>query len=71
MLSQIKQDEKLKAIPVLVFTTSNHEADVRDCYECRRKQLYPKAGSSWLLSNKALQCLKEFWFEVCILPPRT
>lgn len=32
VLAEIKRDERLKVIPVLVFTTSNSNNDVRACY---------------------------------------
>jgi CheY-like chemotaxis protein len=33
VLRQIKQDENLKHIPVVVFTTSSNPKDVKDCYQ--------------------------------------
>jgi CheY-like chemotaxis protein len=33
VLRRIKQDECLKSIPVVVFTTSNNPRDMEDCYQ--------------------------------------
>jgi len=38
-LSSVKADPKLKAIPVVMFTSSQSPDDIRDCYE-RQASLY-------------------------------
>jgi len=68
VLAQIKQDENLRAIPVLVFTTSKHESDVRACYASGANS-YIQKPVNLATFNSALKRLKEFWFEVAVLPP--
>jgi CheY-like chemotaxis protein len=67
VLSDIKQDERLKQIPVIVLTTSSDERDVDACY---------RAGANSYIQKpvdmdgfiKAIERLNDFWFEVVILP---
>jgi CheY-like chemotaxis protein len=67
VLAQIKQDEHLKAIPVLVFTTSDDQDDVQRCYEIGANSYIRKpvdlAGFA-----KALTFVEEFWFTTATLP---
>lgn len=67
VLLQIKKDENLKAIPVLVFTTSNHEDDIKACYQAGANSYIQKPLDREGF-YKALQRLKEYWFEVVVLP---
>jgi CheY-like chemotaxis protein len=67
VLEQIKNDETLKRIPVIVLTTSADQRDVEESY---------KAGANSYIQKpvnfegffQAIQRLKDYWFEVVILP---
>ena len=67
VLSEIKNDEELKTIPVVVLTTSSDARDIESCY---------KAGANSYVTKpvdlpgflQAIQRLKDWWFEVVILP---
>lgn len=67
VLTHIKQDERLKQIPVIVLTTSTDDRDVDACY---------RAGANSYIQKpvdmdgfiKAIERLNDFWFEVVILP---
>lgn len=67
VLSEIKKDESLKQIPVIVLTTSTDNRDVDACY---------RAGANSYIQKpvdmdgfiKAIERLNDFWFEVVILP---
>lgn len=67
VLSEIKTHENLKAIPVLVITTSRDERDIHTCYEsgCNAYIRKPVDLSAFMLSMKRLA---EFWFTEAILP---
>jgi CheY-like chemotaxis protein len=67
LLAQIKQDEDLKIIPVIAFTTSSNPKDVELCYR------YGVNG--YMLKPVNVQHLQHFvrvfasyWLEVVILP---
>jgi CheY-like chemotaxis protein len=67
VLQQIKNDESLLEIPVIVLTTSADQRDIDASY---------KAGANSYIQKpvnregffKAIQSLKDYWFEVVILP---
>lgn len=67
VLSELKKDEKLRIIPVVVLTTSSSERDVETCY---------KAGASGYIQKpvnldgfvEAVRRFKEYWFETAFLP---
>jgi CheY-like chemotaxis protein len=67
VLSEIKANDELKQIPVIVLTTSADERDVQACYQ---------AGASSYIQKpvdvegfmKAIERLNDYWFEVVILP---
>lgn len=66
-LEIIKQQPSLKKIPVIILTTSNDEYDVKSCYELGANTYIQKPVDfdSLIL---AIQQLKEYWFEIAILP---
>jgi CheY-like chemotaxis protein len=67
VLAEIKEDERLKKIPVVVLTTSVDERDIDACY---------RAGANSYIQKpvdvdgfvKAIERLNGWWFEVVILP---
>jgi CheY-like chemotaxis protein len=67
VLAQIKQDDDLRAIPVLVFTTSSHQEDIQWCYEAGANS-YVKKPVDLVEFQQALLSLKEFWFDTATLP---
>jgi len=67
VLAQIKKDQSLQTIPVVVLTTSS---DVRDIDKC-----YHEGANSYIQKPvdlpkyiEAIQRLSEYWFEIVILP---
>ncbi len=66
-LAIIKQDEALKKIPVVILTTSNDERDVTECYELGANTYIQKPVDLDGLFG-AIRRLKEYWFEIAILP---
>lgn len=67
VLIEIKNDKDLRRIPVIVLTTSSDERDIEKCYQDGANSYIHKPVN---LENffQAIQKLKDFWFEVAILP---
>lgn len=67
LLQQVKQDENLKNIPVIVFTTSSNPRDIEICYR--------NSVASYILKpidiNRLKQTLQSFltyWLDIVVLP---
>ncbi|MEM7768962.1 MAG: response regulator [Cyanobacteria bacterium P01_A01_bin.37] len=67
VLTQIKQDDRLKTIPVIIFTTSSNPKDIEVCYQA--------GANSYMLKPMNLEQLKtsirlfiDYWFKAVILP---
>lgn len=69
VLAKIKNDPNLKKIPVVVFTTSTNEKDIKHCYEYGANSYIQKPVDLEGLM-KAIQRLKDYWFEIVVLPVR-
>jgi len=67
VLMQIKNDEGLRRIPVVVLTSSSDPKDVQECYD---------AGANSYLAKpvdlpgfmRAIERLADYWFEIVLLP---
>ena len=67
VLRQIKADQHLKTIPVIVLTTSDDERDIQACYRAGANSFVTKpVGLDGLF--QAIQRLKDFWFEIVVYP---
>ena len=66
-LQLIKATEATKNIPVIVLTTSNDERDIHDCYAFGANTYIQKPVDLDALFA-AIRRLKEYWFEIAILP---
>ena len=67
LIQQLKQDEKLKSIPLVVLTTSSNPKDVEICYQY--------GVNSYMVKPMGIQTLKKilhdffnYWFESVVLP---
>jgi CheY-like chemotaxis protein len=70
VLAEIKADDHLKKIPVVILTTSQSEEDISkayglhaNCYICK-----PVDFDQF---TKAMRTIQDFWFSVVTLPPVT
>jgi len=68
VLAEIKADEDLKRIPVVVLTTSNAEEDILRSYNLYANcyVVKPVEFDSFV---KAVQSIQHFWFSIVALPP--
>ena len=67
VLKQIKNDIQLKIIPVVIFTTSSNEQDIKICYE--------RGANTYILKPMNIETMKAkienlliHWFDVSIIP---
>jgi CheY-like chemotaxis protein len=68
VLRDLKGDADLKAIPVVVLTTSKAEEDVLNSYEAHANCYITKPVEFTKLTQ-AVQSIREFWVCVVTLPP--
>lgn len=66
-LKAIKQDDALKGIPVIILTTSADARDIQTCYQSGANTYVQKPVSFEGLIE-AIRRLKEYWFEIALLP---
>ncbi len=68
VLAEIKQDDKLKHIPVVVLTTSDAEQDIVKVYKLHANCFITKPVD---LDNfiSVVRSIEDFWFKVVQLPP--
>jgi len=67
VLGEIKNNESLKTIPILILTTSSHSVDVEKCYKAGANSYIQKPMNFKAFLNTIRQ-IKEYWFEIVILP---
>ena len=68
-LRQIKEDENLKQIPVVILTTSDAERDIMDSYKLQASG-YVRKPVSLGEFKEAMKKLKEYWFLLCKRVPK-
>lgn len=69
VLGELKSDEKLKRIPVVILTTSDAEADVLKTYGLGANCYITKPVGLDQFA-KVVRAIEDFWFSVVKLPPR-
>lgn len=67
VLKQIRANESLRRIPVIVVTTSADERDIEQCY-ARGANTYIQKPMNLVRFFEAIARLHEYWFETAILP---
>ncbi|UWS79081.1 response regulator [Phaeobacter sp. G2] len=67
VLAQIKHDEMLRKIPVIVMTSSSDQADIDACYR--------EGANSYVVKPvdlngfiEAITRLRDYWFQIVVLP---
>ncbi|NJD61530.1 MAG: response regulator [Deltaproteobacteria bacterium] len=69
VLSEIKQDDRLKKIPVVVVTTSMSRRDILQSYE-RHANCYITKPVDFDQFMNVLRSIGDFWLTVATLPER-
>lgn len=67
VLKEIKAHPVYKIIPVIIFTTTKNEMEVRRCYELGANSYIVKPVSFDGLLN-IIREIKNFWFNTVVLP---
>lgn len=68
-LEEIKKEKRLRAIPVVILTTSRAEEDIVESYNIGASSYIPKPVTFDGLRRKILS-LTDYWFDVVRLPTR-
>jgi chemotaxis family two-component system response regulator Rcp1 len=69
VLKEIKEDDELKSIPVVILTTSKAEEDVVKSYALHANCYVTKPLAIEQFIN-VVQAIETFWFTIVKLPPR-
>ena len=67
VLEELKKDDRLKRIPVIVMTNSNADRDIDECYRLGANT-YINKPFEWAEFCKVIRHLKEYWFEIASIP---
>ncbi len=67
VLKHIKKDPATKKIPVIVLTTSDDKVDIMQCYD-EGANSYIHKPVDLIRFMEAIERLREYWFEIVILP---
>jgi CheY-like chemotaxis protein len=70
VLAEIKQDEKLKDIPVVILTTSRSEEDILRSYKLHANCYITKPVNFTSFAD-VVKSIETFWFTVVTLPGET
>jgi len=68
VLAEIKADENLKNIPVVILTTSKSEEDISKAYRCHAN-CYISKPVDFDEFTKVVKTIQDFWFSIVTLPP--
>jgi chemotaxis family two-component system response regulator Rcp1 len=69
ILAEIKQDPKLKIVPVIALTSSKSEDDVVKCYRLQANSYIIKP-SSWDEYERVISATLNYWLNIAKLPDR-
>ncbi len=69
VLQEVKEDDNLKNIPIVVLTTSKAEEDVLKSYNLHANAYITKPVD-FDQFIKVIKCIEDFWLQVVKLPPK-
>jgi len=69
LLKQMRADPTLRRIPVVALTTSKQESDIIRTYDLGANSYIVKPVDMDQFIN-AIKVLKDYWFQIVVLPPR-
>ena len=67
VLKEIKNNSETKKIPVIILTTSEDKLDIEKCYQ-QGANSYMQKPVNLNKFVESIERLKEYWFEIMILP---
>jgi two-component system response regulator len=67
VLADLKSDEELKVIPVIILTTSQAEWDIIRCYKLHANCFVNKPFG-FESFDAVVACIEDFWFKIVRLP---
>ena len=67
VLKEIKGDDDLKRIPVVILTTSTAEEDIMECYN-NHANCYINKPLDFNEFSNVMNSIKSFWFNIAELP---
>jgi len=70
VLAEMKTNERLKDIPIVVFTTSEAKSDVMKCYG-NFANCYVKKPMDFEAFAEAVRAIAHFWLTIATLPPNS
>lgn len=68
VLTELKSDPKLSFIPVIIYTSSEAQEDIRAAYECHANAYVKKPGD-FETYIKIAKSIKDFWLSAAISYP--
>jgi two-component system response regulator len=69
VLAEIKSDERYKAIPVVILTTSQAEEDVLRAYNLHAN-CYITKPVDFTQFTTIVKTIEDFWLTIVTLPPK-
>jgi two-component system response regulator len=69
VLAELKADEKLKRIPIVILTTSEEDADIVHAYDMNAN-CYVTKPVDFEQFAKVVKTIDNFWFGIVTLPPK-
>ena len=69
VLKEVKNEDKLMTIPVIILTTSKNEADVCESYKCYANA-YMTKPTDFSDFMDAIKNFESFWFNNAVLPKK-
>ena len=67
VLKTVKQDAKLKRLPIIVLTTSNRDKDIQRAFNlgCNSYILKPVDYENFI---EAVETIQKYWMTICEIP---
>ncbi|MEM8785774.1 MAG: response regulator [Pseudomonadota bacterium] len=70
VLQDIKNDDRLRRVPVVVMTTSSAQRDIVESYNLHANS-YVMKPINFESFKEIVSAIEDFWFSVVVLPPGT
>jgi CheY-like chemotaxis protein len=67
VLQKLNTDGELKKLPVVVFTSSNHQADIKKCYDLGANA-YVNKPIDFSELEKTVETIVHFWLNINVKP---